>query len=418
MKAGKAYFIFVSILLVFLYYCHGDAYLIIWGGIRSEIFFAIMALLILPVLVNTAVFRNLLKNQLLLYFVCLFIFMALWVILSFIPFAELTTNFGYIKKQGLNFLILVLCMIWFSRDQNIEITLRYLIPGIILGIILNFYDATHIDDYYAMADPYKRSTFSMVYARAAGFYLDPNVSAATMVFGLVLAEPRIKSKKQSLLLILLTGIAVLVTLSLSGIIVFGVFIYRKYFIGKLRLGSVLVIVLSFLILSFVVRELMQRKVLEFGPGITQRIMAVVDPFGSDDEIVSKNSRAILLRNAFNKFTDRPLLGNGLGQHQFIKTEQSEETRAGTEAGPHNQWLAFLIDYGIIGLLVYSVLFLLLLPNAHSPYRKEIKGFLIIYFVYTLFSHTALINHSLMILLPLVYAMGRIKTTGHVYNEKQ
>ena len=177
------------------------------------------------------------------------------------------------------------------------------------------------------------------------------------------------------------------------------------------------IVLSFLVLSFVVRELMQRKVLEFGPGITQRIMAVVDPFGSDDELVSKNSRAILLKNAFNKFADHPLMGNGLGQHQFIETEQSEETRAGAEAGPHNQWLAFLIDYGIIGFFVYSILFLLLLPNARSPYKKEIYSFLIIYFIYTLFSHTALINHSLMILLPLVYAMGRLTTNNYVDNEE-
>lgn len=417
MKAGRAYFIFVSIIMVFLYYCHGDAYLIIWGGIRSEIFFSALVLLIIPVLINKGVFGKLLKNQLLLYFICYFIFMAVWVALSFVPIADITTHYGYIKKQGLNFLILLLCMIWFSRDQNIEITLRYLIPGVVLGVLLNFYDATHIGDYYAMADPYERSTFSMVYARAAGFYLDPNVSAVTLVFGLVLAEPRIKNKRQNLLLILLVGLAVLVTLSLSGVLVYGVFIYRKYFIGKLRLGSVLVIVLSFLVLSFVVRELMQRKVLEFGPGITQRIMAVVDPFGSDDELVSKNSRAILLKNAFDKFTDHPVLGNGLGQHQFIETEQSEETRAGTEAGPHNQWLAFLIDYGILGFFVYSILFLLLLPNKRSLYKKEIYSFLIIYFIYTLFSHTALINHSLMILLPLVYAMGRLKTNSHVRIEE-
>ncbi len=417
MKAGKAYFIFVSMFLVFLYYCHGDAFLIIWAHIRSEIFFSFVILLLVPMLFNKSVIGRLVKNQLLLYFICYFIFMIIWVILSYIPFIDLTTHYGYLKKQGLNFLILLSCTIWFSRDKNLKITLKYLIPGLLLGVALNFYDATHISDYYSMGDPYKRSTFSMIYARAAGFYLDPNVSAVTLVLGLVLTEPQIKNKKLNLLLILAIGLATLVTLSLSGALVYGVFIYRKYFLGKLKVGAVSIILVSFIILSFVVRDLMQRNVLEFGPGISQRIMAVLDPFGTDDEIVSKNSRAILLKNAFVKFTDHPILGNGLGQHQFIETEQAKESRAGTEAGPHNQWLAFLIDYGIFGVFLYGTLFLLLLPKARSHFKKEVYSFLIIYFIYTLFSHTALINHSLMFLLPLVYAMGRVTTTTYVHSKE-
>ena len=140
----------------------------------------------------------------------------------------------------------------------------------------------------------------MIYARAAGFYLDPNVSAIALTFGLILTESSVKSKRWNLLLMLVVGLAVLVTLSISGALAFAIFVYRKYFLGKLKIRAVFVILISFVIFSYIVRELMQRKVIEFGPGITQRIMAVVDPFNTEDELVTKNSRAILLKKCFRK----------------------------------------------------------------------------------------------------------------------
>ena len=406
MKVNTLYFGFVSLLLVFLYYCHGDAYLIIWQGIRSEFFFPVVVLLVFPILQKYGVINRILKNQLLIYFLLLAGVMLIWTLISLIPPLEMTTNFEFVKKQILNLLILLVCITWFSSDANIRLTKKYLLWGLLLGVLLNYYDATHISPYELMDNPMARSTFSMIYARAAGFYLDPNVSAITLTFGLILTETSVKNKRWNLLLVLAVGLAVLLTLSISGALAFGVFVYRKYFMGKLKLGAVIVILVSFFILSYAVREMMQRKIIEFGPGITQRIMAVVDPFGSEDEIVTKNSRAILLKNAVAKFWEHPIVGNGIGQHQFIETEQSKETRAGTHAGPHNQWLAFAIDYGVLGIFFYLVLFLLLYPSANSIYRKEVLSFVVVYFIYSLFSHTALINHSLMFLLPLVYIMGR------------
>ncbi|WP_445383545.1 O-antigen ligase family protein [Robiginitalea sp. IMCC43444] len=414
MKFNLNYYGFVSLLLVFLYYCHGDAYLIIWVGIPSVIFFPLIALLIAPVLTKKNSLAQLSRNQLLLFFLVFTGLMLLWVGLASLPATEMENNYAFVKKQLLNLAILLVCLVWLTSEKAVIRVRHFLFWGLILGIVLNLYDATHIGSYDLMNDPVARSTFSMIYARAAGFYLDPNVSAITLTFGLILTEKTIENKTCNLIYVLTAGLAVLLTLSISGALAFGIFIYRKYFLGRLKLGSVLTILMAFVILSFSIKELMQRKIIEFGPGITQRIMAVVDPFSTEDELVTKNSRAILLKNAVNKFWDHPILGNGIGQHQFIETEQAADTRAGTHAGPHNQWLAFLIDFGLLGLLLYASLFLLLLPKVNSMYREEVMTFLVVYFVYSLFSHTALINHSLMLLLPLVYRLGRIVKTEEAY----
>ncbi len=409
-RANNIYIYLTSTFLVFLYFCHGDNYLILWKGIPSMIFFPIGCFLIVPFLSQKEVIRNLTKNLLLQYFILLTIVTLIWAVISLFPFLNFSTNYNYLKNQLLNFLIMIICMIFFSNQANIKITLRIMVFGVFLGVFLNVYDILNIDNYYlATTEPSSRKAFSIVFARAAGFYLDPNVTASALIFGLILTEHLIKSRKNKLLYALLVGGAISLTLSLSGVLFYAVYFFFRFIYGKVRLKTIFMVVIVIMVTSFLVRDLMKREIIDFGPGITSRIMALTNPFKSNDDIVDNNSRTILLKNAIVMVSEDPIFGKGIGQHQFVKTEQSAKTRSGTHAGPHNQWLAFMIDYGLFfGVLFFSILFIILIPNKNSLYRREVLFFIAIYFLYSLFSHTAIKNHSVMFLLPLVYQMGRIK----------
>ncbi|MFD2724783.1 O-antigen ligase family protein [Hyunsoonleella rubra] len=410
-KLDSLYISIVSICLVFLYFCHGDNYLILWKRIPSIFFFALSCLLIFPFLAYKKVINGLFRNKLLFYFILLSSVLLVLATISFVPFLGFTTNFAYLKTTLLNFLIMLVCMIFFSSKGSIDITLKIMVYGVLLAVALNIYDITHIDNYYfSTDDPRNRRAFSMVFARAAGFYLDPNVSASALVFGLILTENTIANKRLKFLYVLAVGGAVGITLSLSGVLFFSVYFFLRFIYGKVKLNIVLIVAVLFVIISAVIRDLMERKVIYFGPGITARIKAITNPFeGGQGEIVEKNSRTILLENAIEMILEDPVFGKGIGQHQFVETEQSARSRSGTHAGPHNQWLAFVIDYGLIlGAGLFALIFFVLMPLKHSIYRKEVFYFLITYFLYSLFSHTALKNHSLMFLLPLVYQMGRIR----------
>lgn len=408
-RTKTIYTFIVSAILVFLYFCHGDNYLILWKGIPSIVFFLISCLLVTPLLLYKNSIGDIFKNQLLMFTIIFIIVTLLWVFISLSPIFNLASNIKYIKTQILSFFIMFVCMVFFSNEKNVKMTLKIMVYGVLLGVVLNVYDILHIDNYYlASGNPHDRSAFSMVFARAAGFYLDPNVAASALVMGLILTEPIIKNKRKKLLYVITVGAAVMLTLSLSGVLFYGVYFFLRFIYGKVKFTTILVVLLVFVTTSLAIRDLMKKGVIHFGPGITTRIMAITNPFGTNEDIVDNNSRTILFRNAFEMIEEDPVFGKGVGQHQFVETEQNAKSRSGTHAGPHNQWLAFMIDYGIIpGLLIFTILFIILIPANESVHRKEVFYFILIYFLYSLFSHTSIKNHSLMFLLPLVYKMGRI-----------
>lgn len=409
----ELYYYLVSSLLVFLYFSHGDNYLIIWNGIPSGFFFSIILLLILPLLFGKAFFRNIIHSQLLVYVVILLFVYFIWTVLSFVPGLNINTNYRYLYVSLLNIIILLLCAIFFSRPENIRVTLKILIFGVILGVGLNVYDILHIGNYYYMDEPLERESFSMVFARAAGFYLDPNVSAITLVLGLIVTEPLIKKKIYKITYVFIVGGAIAITLSLSGIFAYVVYVFLHFIYGKIKLKIILLVISSMIILGITFNYIIKNKIIKVGPGITNRILTITNPFGSENEVVKNNSRTILFKNAIKMITQDPVLGSGLGQHQFVRTEQRKEARSGTHAGPHNQWLAFMIDFGIVaGIILLALLFFVLKPKRNSIYKKEVYNFLIVLFIYSLFSHTIIKNHSLMFMLPLIYQMGRIKVKSN------
>lgn len=407
--SNKVYFLLGSIFLVFLYFCHGDNYLILWKGIPSVLFFSFSCLLVAPVLFYKKTIHSLFKNELLMYFSVFILITLVWSVLSFIPLIGFTTNVKYIKAQFLNFLIMFVCMVFFTREENINITLKLMVYGVLLGVLLNIYDIFHIGNYYrASDDPKSRDAFSMIFARAAGFYLDPNVSSTALVMGLILTEHTVEKYKKKLAYALFVGLGVAITLSLSGVLFYGVYFFLRFIYGKIKLKTIFIFLIIFIGTSYVIQDLIKKEIIHFGPGITKRILAITNPFAAEKDIVEKNSRTILFVNAVEMIIEDPFLGKGIGQHQFVETELSETSRSGSHAGPHNQWLAFIIDFGLLGILLFAILFFVLLPSKKSIYKKEVNNFIIIYFLYSLFSHTAIKNHSLMFLLPLVYQMGQIK----------
>ena len=400
MKTSKIYYVIVALVVVFLYYCHGDKYLLNWHNIKSEHIFSFVIFLCFPFFTQKILVNKFLKNQLVLY-CCLLILLFI----LYIPYSLMIGYFdsSYLFVQFINLLLLFFLAYIFSNDIFLRQVLRVLPYGVILAIILNIYDITRTANYFDMGEG--RATFSILYGRAAGFYLDPNVSAISILFGLIITY-KIIHKKFRLIYFLIAGCGIILTLSLAGIFAYFVFIYLQFIHNKIKLKYIFFFISIFILLSISIRPILKNNAHYFGPGNSSRVMAILYPFDANLKTGSTSQRLVLLKNSVNNYLENPIFGGGIGKIIKIPTYESRDSRAGEFSGPHNQWLAFMIDFGILGIFYFAILFFVLRPTKLSANRKEVVNFLIILFIYSLFSHTLFKNHSLIFLLPLVYQLSK------------
>jgi hypothetical protein len=241
-------------------------------------------------------------------------------------------------------------------------------------------------------------TFSEVLGRAAGFYGDPNISgnwiAMAMVAGLAAVPRHLRFAFAAV-----CGVGVLITFSRGAWLIWGIafaLAYQQGHIGlrrrsklnsKLNWMAGIVLGGGFLVLVFsgVVGEVIGKSSLS--AYLTDNTLSRL---GISSGVLSGDSfdvREALIFRSLNEATTAPVLGHGFGY-----------TSPWIER-PHNMYLMFLVEGGMIGAAIYVALMLMLWRVGIAQGRILALQLAI----YSLFTHNNFEQPAMMIFIAFILA---------------
>jgi hypothetical protein len=195
--------------------------------------------------------------------------------------------------------------------------------------------------------------FSSVPGRAAGFLVDANDSAIAIIFGLAIVLTLSKKFWWNAFWIGFSLLGVFPTFSRSGFLVYAavVFIYlamnlRQHF-GKIvlmagggaALGVALMALASFQQSSAAVKD----------TNVQSRMSAI---FGGDVNKMGSSERMKDVMDGVEGAMERPVFGHGVGAGVY-------------KWQPHNQWVSLWIEMGLVGAVLYVLLWVALLLKSVS-----------------------------------------------------
>lgn len=240
-------------------------------------------------------------------------------------------------------------------------------------------------------------TFSAFSSRPAGFPMNPNVTAFLLaaLCAAVLDYDRVRPAH--LLLLLLAGLAVLITLSRGGMLSMALLLaYYLYTAGDLRRWNPRRQALALLVMLGVAAGLYGLvssldRATEAGI-VDERRMAVV--LGQERGVLTDDEeRYVALLTSVQLIRDEPLLGHGTGYAMTMSP------------GPHNMFLAQLINNGIPGLLCYlAALLAALRVFWKRAYRPGI-AYVGLLLLNSLFSHNILEQRTFTVLMGVLLSLS-------------
>lgn len=207
-----------------------------------------------------------------------------------------------------------------------------------IGMTLNLYELL-----------VQNNVWSTAPGRSAGFYVNPNISSEALLgYGLAFLTARaVKLKIIDLITIILIVVGVFASFSRTGILGSLVLLtaaalmrVRHEYVMRIIAGAVVISLLAFGFVSYVVQNL------DLSEDATKRISSLIEGGGVGDYEKDRGGAASA---ALDLIAEHPVFGAGV--HSAIEMLE----------GPHNMFLAMMVDYGIGGLLIYLfVIFRLIL----------------------------------------------------------
>lgn len=238
------------------------------------------------------------------------------------------------------------------------------------------------------------NTWSVTPGRSAGFYTNPNYSSeAVLGYGLLFLSSRSgKFKAADFLVVILVVIGVFATFSRTGIITSVILLTtllamraQARHIPRIIGGAVLISVLAASFIYYVFHNV------ALSGDATQRIQSLVEGGGVGDY---QRDRGLLVLEWMEVYWEHPIAGGGVNT-----------IFEGTD-GPHNMFIAMMVDYGIIGLIAYLALIVRLLALSRRG-EPELSRFILLFagwmILFSFASHNLLGNAATIVLLAVVVA---------------
>ena len=286
---------------------------------------------------------------------------------------------------SVSFIIVLLCVL--RREDVLQWTRRAILAAVFLAVALNVYEL------------FNPSAFSEVTGRSAGFYANPNISGVALIIGLILTIGLL-SQRYRLLFALLVGAAVFMTFSRAAMMGWLITMILIMKTGQINLRRSLVIGSVVLALSSVVIisqwEKLQYKLEDLGvlnTNVVDRIQWFNKPVADDDSATDRHDVAEI---AYEKFSEQPLLGNGVGASLRLLRVQGD-----LEISSHNQYLNMMIDHGVLGIFIFPLFVLATVWRARGE-AKHIGVTLALFILFMgFFSHNLLQDRYTLLPLALI-----------------
>lgn len=211
----------------------------------------------------------------------------------------------------------------------------------------------------------QNNIWSTAPGRSAGFYVNPNYSSEALLgYGLIFLTARVgKLRIIDLILIALAIVGVFATFSRAGIMASLVLLtaaalmrVQRESVPRLVVGAVVISLLAFAFSSYVVRNL------DLSKDATRRFDSLLNVGGFGDY---ETDRGPATSAALEVIDQYPVFGAGV----HMVNEMPE--------GPHNMFLAMMVDYGIGGLIVYLAVIIRLVVTARRAGR-DLSGTVWVY----------------------------------------
>jgi O-antigen ligase len=303
-------------------------------------------------------------------------------------------GFDQLRTRILSAVFLLTMYVIFSKHQKVQnITRLAICLAVVLAIFNNVME---------FIDP---SIFGGLNTsgRAAGLYMNPNITGCALILGLILGIG-ILPQKFRITYALIVLIGVFMTFSRGAILgwflVMGIF-YNSQSIS--RRHSVIWI-LSILGISFlfgsILSSIFDLDELQRSGAITanfDNIRERLEWFQNPKSEDSADARLEVVSIAWSMFGDHPFFGNGLAS-----TNNLNDMGIST----HNMYLFYLADHGILGVFILPALVYVVNRNAKGESKSISLAFSAFILLWGCFSHNIIEERYILMSFALVAAMNR------------
>jgi hypothetical protein len=264
-------------------------------------------------------------------------FLYLFVtIVWFIPSAQSDGAWQEVRWRVMTVLELGLFLVLLADPAMNKQVRMLLVVGVLFGVALNVYEL------------FVPLSFSPIIGRSAGLYMNATTSAFALVGGMIFAVTVLPGSYRALF-VLIVGVGVVTTFSRGGILAWclataGFVVVRQVgtreILRGFAVGGLLLGVLLFPQWEELLSSLDRAGVIN--TDVVERLLWLTDPSGVQDE--SSWSRAYVAKRLWGRWAEHPVLGSGTGS-----------ALNAFEIPPHNQYLLFMVDHGIVGILLFPLL---------------------------------------------------------------
>jgi hypothetical protein len=274
-----------------------------------------------------------------------------------------------------------------SSPRRLSLAMVAFVATAIAATILNIFD-------------FLSPTFSAVVGRAAGLYVNPTISgnwiAMAMVAGLAAVPRRLRP-----VFVAFCGLGVLLTFSRESWLVWGValvWIVRQGHLGGVRrshLKTLMGVTIGGAILVFLFSGGFGQLIGEshVRAYLNENTLARLGISGDVLSGESVDERTFLVFHSLSEAAEAPVLGKGFGYTQ----------NWGSIPRPHNMFLLFFVEGGIVGVGVFAALVLILWRGSGGLGRIVVGLFIVTSF----FSHNNLEQPAMMLLIAFALAHGAL-----------
>jgi hypothetical protein len=283
-------------------------------------------------------------------------------------------------------MLMMSCLMIFATPGAVRSARWALVFAVLFGAALNIYEF------------FVPLTFSEIHGRSAGLYINPNLSGEALVLGMILGVTVLPLLCRGPFL-LLAGLGIMTTFSRGSIVAWLIAVCGLLLAQGVR-GKDLVrtVLLSLVVVGIVLLPKLDAILTTMdrtgviNKNTEERLAWLTNPFGVSDE--SGWSRMYVAQQAWMKFADHPWIGSGTGTMY-----------ESFDIPPHNQYLSYMLDHGVLGATIVPLLILALIWGARGEARRVglVFGTTILWLCF--FTHTMLsFGHSL-VLFALLAAMA-------------
>ena len=330
-------------------------------------------LLLLPIALrvasNRALLNTVLTNPLVYWCGAYLLIACLWF-----PFSGHST----IEMEVFKFRILMVLevagfLLLFSEPWSAMLARRVVVIACLIAVALNLVDFGSPGLFVPLDEP------GAVPGRGAGFYINANRAGGALAIGFALGMGAVNIRWRAFFAAaIFAGIAA--TFSRSAAIALFVAIIITWRTGVLSLKQMVVAVLTFgvaagLAIAGVLADSTWTDVVDI-ENVLGRLPFFSHPLEAPD--FSTEDRLLAGRTGLEYLGDRPLLGHGIGSTYVWRFHVST----------HNMYLYYLVEYGVVGLILFPALIWVCVRGSRPPMRPWLLAWAAALVILGFFTHNA------------------------------